>query len=58
MSQVIKDHPFESLFKKYGFHGEQGERRVFYNYFGGEDLKIGEIPPDRFHFSYGAITGI
>jgi GNAT superfamily N-acetyltransferase len=56
--QVIENHPYEELFNNYGFHGEEGNRRVFYNYMGEDDLGLDRIPPDRVHFSFGDLTGI
>ena len=56
--QVIKGHPYEKLFNRYGFHGGEGERRVFYNYMGEDRLNIENLSPEKVHFSFGALTGI
>jgi GNAT superfamily N-acetyltransferase len=56
--QIIQNHPYEDLFNMYGFHGGEGDRRVFYNYVGEDDLGLENIAPKRFHFSFGDLTGI
>ena len=56
--QVIRGHPHEALFAKYGFSGGEGERKVFYNYTGLEKVTFESFPRSRVYFSFGALTGI
>jgi hypothetical protein len=56
--QLIKGHPYETLFNKYGFHGGEGGRRVFYNYMGEDKLDLEGLSPEKVYFSFGALTGI
>lgn len=56
--QVVKGHPYERLFNRYGFHGGEADRRVFYYKQSDEDINIENISPETIHFSFGDITGI
>jgi hypothetical protein len=56
--QVIENHPYERLFNKYGFFGGEGDRFFFYGFYGGDMIGFLDISPDRFHFPFGALTGI
>jgi GNAT superfamily N-acetyltransferase len=56
--QVVEKHPYERLFEKYGFYGGEGNRHIFYNNFGDDDLRLENIPPEQIHFPFGDLTGI
>jgi hypothetical protein len=56
--QVIEGHPYDSMFKKYGFHGGEGSRKILYNNLLGDELKLENINPERSYFSFGDLTGI
>jgi hypothetical protein len=56
--QVLENHPHMSLFNKYGFFGGDANRHILYNNFSPNFLRLENIPPDKFHFSFGDLTGI
>ena len=58
VSQVVEKNPFERLFNKYGFYGGDGNRHIFYNYTGDDDLGLDKISSEKFHFVFGDLTGI
>lgn len=58
VSQVVEGHSYENLFKQYGFVGEEGNRHIFYNDRDDQAINLENINPERFHFSFGDLTGI
>lgn len=56
--QVIENHPYERLFNRYGFFGGEADRFFFYGFYGGDITSFEDISPERFHFPFGALTGI
>jgi GNAT superfamily N-acetyltransferase len=58
LCQVVENHPYERLFTRYGFYGGEGNRHIFYNYYGDNDLGLENISPYKFHFPFGDLSGI
>ena len=56
--QVVEGHPYEELFKHYGFYGGEGNRHIFYNYKDNQALNVEKISPEKIHFPFGDLTGI
>jgi hypothetical protein len=56
--QVVENHPYEKMALKYGFLGDEANRRFFYNNWGYDGRRLDGVSPERFHFSFGDLTGI
>ena len=56
--QVIEEHPYEELFNRHGFSGGENSRMLFYGYYDSDEAILNTVTPSKFHFPFGALTGI